>query len=284
MNSYLRAVAPVRPPAPWQGGKRALAKTLTSRIAEVPHATYIEPFVGMGGIFFRRTMIPDQEVINDLNGEVVNLFRILQRHYSAFMDHLKFQLTSRREFERLAQLNPDTLTDLERAARFLYLQRLSYGGKVRGQNFGVNTGGSARFDYSKIGPVLEDVFERLTGVVIETLDWSVLVEKYDSPDALFYLDPPYYDCETDYGEGMFSKHSFGAMANQLAALKGKAIISLNDTPEVRDIFGAFRIEAVDVTYFVGQASGGAKEAKEVIISNFEPPEAPLFQMAHNAGS
>ncbi len=92
----------------------------------------------MGGVFFRRRNVPRAEVINDRNGEVVNLFRIPQRHYPQFMDTLKFQVTSRREFERPEGLrDPATLTDLERAARFIYLQKLAFGGKVAGQNFGV---------------------------------------------------------------------------------------------------------------------------------------------------
>lgn len=80
---------------------------------------YAEPFVGMGGVFFRRMKVPRSEVINDRNGEVINLFRILQRHYPQFMDTLKFQITSWREFERLKACDPATLTDLERAARFI---------------------------------------------------------------------------------------------------------------------------------------------------------------------
>src|SRR3954470_11964895 len=132
------AVEPIRPVASYIGGKRTLATRLAERIAAVPHRTYAEPFVGMGGVFFRRRCRPSAEVINDRKGEVANLFRILQRHYPQFMDTLKFQITSRREFERLKVCDPATLTDLERAARFIYLQKLAFGGKVSGQNFGVS--------------------------------------------------------------------------------------------------------------------------------------------------
>jgi DNA adenine methylase len=117
-EDVLRDVPDTRPPAAWIGGKRSLAPRLVELIAATPHSLYAEPFVGMGGIFFRRRQAPRTEVINDRNGEVVNLFRILQRHYPQFMDTLKFQITSRREFERLKACNPSTLTDLERAARF----------------------------------------------------------------------------------------------------------------------------------------------------------------------
>lgn len=77
----IEAVKPVRPVAPYLGGKRILAKRLVERIAEVPHRVYAEPFVGMGGVFFRRTSRPKKEVINDINEDVVLLFRWLQRHY-----------------------------------------------------------------------------------------------------------------------------------------------------------------------------------------------------------
>src|SRR4029453_2561872 len=99
------------------------------------------------------------------------LFRILQREYSQFMETLKFQIASRREFERLLACNPDTLTDLERAGRFLYLQRLAFGGKVAGRSFGVDTSGPSRFDVTKLRPVLGEIHERPPGAGVEGPPW-----------------------------------------------------------------------------------------------------------------
>ncbi|MBU2533350.1 MAG: DNA adenine methylase [Alphaproteobacteria bacterium] len=276
MNTCLRPVDPVSPPAPWQGGKRSLAPKIISRISEVEHSTFVEPFVGMGGVFFRRTMRPDCEVINDASGDVINLFRVLQRHYAAFMDHLKYQLTSRREFERLSRTDPSTLTDLERAARFIYLQRTAYGGKVQGQNFGVSLDRPGRFDYAQIAPVLEDVYERLTGVIVESLDWAEIIRRYDSPNTLFYLDPPYWGCEDDYGREIFTRDRFAEMAGVLARLEGKAILSLNDVPDVRKTFAGFRMEAVELNYTISQATAGPKKVGEVLIYTFDQPGLPLF--------
>ena len=277
MKSELEPVDPVLPPAPWQGGKRALAAKIISRISEVPHTLYAEPFVGMGGVFFRRPARPDAEAINDYSGEVVNLFRILQRHYAAFMDHLKYQLTSRREFDRLARTMPETLTDLERAARFIYLQRTAYGGKVSGQNFGVSSSHPARFDLTRLAPVLEDIYERLTNVVIENLDWVEFIRRYDGPGTLFYLDPPYWGCENDYGRAMFGRDQFSKMATLMGEIKGKAIVSLNDVPGVRKTFAGFRMETAELTYTIGQASAGPKQASELLIYTFDQPGLPLFE-------
>ena len=234
ISDQLQPVDPVRPAAGYIGGKRNLSRRLVALIGAVPHHTYAEAFVGMGGIFLRRDRRPRAEVINDWSEDVSTFFRILQRHYVAFLDMLRFQLTTRAGFERLMRTDPATLTDLERAARFLYLQRLAFGGKVAGRSFGVAPGGPGRFDVSKLGP-------------------------------LFYLDPPYFGCEDDYGQGMFARAEFMLMADYLANLRGRFILSLNDTPEVRQIFARFTIQEAETTYTL-PGSDSAKKAAELIIS------------------
>ncbi len=268
MNSIpksLRPVQPANPVAPYIGGKRNLAKRLIARINTIPHKLYAEPFVGMGGVFFRRTHRPKAEVINDLSRDVSNLFRILQRHYPQFMDVLKFQLTTRTEFERLNRTDPDTLTDLERAARFLYLQRTAFGGRVETRHFGTAAGYPARFDLNKLSGMLEDAHERLAGVNIECLPYDKFIEKYDRAFTLFYLDPPYFSNENDYGKDMFAQSDFEKLAEVLSRIKGRFIMSLNDKPEVRDMFGAFEMESVNTTYTLNKTA--SKKAREVIISN-----------------
>lgn len=261
----LQPVSPVSPAAPYIGGKRVLSKTIISRINATPHDGYAEPFVGMGGIFLRRTMQPRMEAINDISGDVANLFRILQRHYPQFMETLRFQITSRREYERLVKVDPTTLTDLERAARFLYLQRLAFGGKVSGRNFGVVKEGGARFNLLKLAPLLEDIHERLAGVVIECLPWRTFIERYDRAGMLFYLDPPYWGNENDYGPGVFGREDFTEMAELLKGLRGTFIVSLNAAPGVFETFREFRLEEVDCTYTIAGSANG-KAVKEVLIS------------------
>jgi len=264
----LTPVRPASPAAPYVGGKRNLAQRLVAQIATIPHNTYVEPFVGMGGVFLRRTSRPRAEVINDLSGDVANLFRILQRHYPQFMDVLRWQITSRAEFARLVKVDAGTLTDLERAARFLYLQRLAFGGKVNGRNFGVDRRTPGRFDVSKLEPLLAEIHDRLAGVVIEQLNYSDLIRRYDGPDVLFYLDPPYWDCETDYGDSGFERADFERLAEQLAGIAGRFILSINDTAGARDVFGRFAFDEVQTTYTLATATvGKGKRAGELIVTN-----------------
>ena len=115
----METVRPISPVAGYVGGKRQLSKRLVSLIGTIDHTSYCEPFVGMGGVFFRRDARPRTEAINDMSRDVSTFFRILQRHYEPFLDMLKWRLASRADFERLMQTDPDTMTDLERAATFL---------------------------------------------------------------------------------------------------------------------------------------------------------------------
>ncbi|PCJ75514.1 MAG: DNA methyltransferase [Rhodobacteraceae bacterium] len=257
----MRQVRSAAPVAPWMGGKSKLNK----KINVIPHKAYVEPFVGMGGVFLRRGFQPRLEVANDLNGEIINLFRILQRHYPQLMEVMRFQITSRREFERLRKQNPSYLTDLERAARFLYLQRLAFGGQVKGV-FGVAPTSGPRFSLSRMEPILDAAHERLEGVVFESLDWAELIPRYDTPDTLFYLDPPYWG-GNDYGKLMFERTDFQRMADLLRDLQGKFILSINDVPEIREMFGGFHMEPVKLKYSI--SSGESTEASELIITDRE---------------
>jgi DNA adenine methylase len=267
MNTPLLPVDPVAPVAPWLGGKRNLARRICARLDTTPCTTYAEPFVGMGGIFLRRQVRPRAEVINDRGRDVANLFRILQRHYPQFLDTLRFQLTTRAEFNRLVDTNPETLTDLERAARFLYLQRTAFGGKVSGRNFGVAKDRPGRFNLTTLEPMLEDLHTRLAGVVIECLDWSDFITRYDGPGTLFYLDPPYWGCEDDYGKAMFTRADFARMADQLAGIQGRFLLSINDVPEIRALFGRFEIEEVKVSYTIGDKADRAPMRAELLVSS-----------------
>jgi DNA adenine methylase len=264
INLDFQQINSVKPPAAYLGGKLALSGRLVKLIERIDHKSYAEPFVGMGGVFLRRKLIPRSEVINDISGDVVALFRVLKRHYVPLMDELRFTFTSRREFERLLKTDATTLTDIDRAVRFLYLQRLAFGGKITGRHFGVAAGYPGRFDVSKLESLLADINERLSGVVIENLHYTNFITRYDSPDTLFYLDPPYFGCETDYGKNVFTRDDFANIAALLATISGQFILSINDTPEIREVFSEFDQQEVKLTYSVAVAE--RVEATELIIT------------------
>lgn len=268
MNQSLTPVAPVRPVAPWLGGKKNLAKRICAIIDADHHQTYAEPFVGMGGIFLRRSRRPKAELINDRGRDVYNLFRVLQEHYVAFLDLLRFQITTQAGFERLVSVDPETLTDMQRAARFLFLQRLAFGGKVRGRTFGLATERPARFNLTTLEPDLEALHSRLSGVTVTCMDFADFIRRVDRPGTLFYLDPPYWGCEDDYGRAVFSRERFEEMAGLLKGLQGRFLMSLNDLPEVRQTFAGFELREVTTSYGIATHAGTAKGRAELLISNW----------------
>ena len=261
-SNLLEPVIPVRPVAGYIGGKRNLSRTLVAMIDATPHTLYAEPFVGMGGVFFRRTRRPRAEYINDISADVTTLFRILQRHYKAFLELLQWTIVSRAEFERLMTVDPSTCTDLERAARFLYLQRTAFGGKVAGRSFGVSYDQPNKFRLSEVEPLLQAAHQRLEPVYIERMPYADFIARYDRPGSLFYLDPPYHGNEADYGAGVFSVEDFDRLRGLLEQLKGCFILSINDTPAVREVFGRFVLEPVELNYRI---AGRPTRARELIV-------------------
>ncbi len=256
-----------KPVAPYIGGKRNLAKRVCAIIDGHDHTSYAEPFVGMGGIFLRRKNQARAEFINDKGRDVYNLFRILQEHYVAFLDLLRFQITTQAGFERLVTVDPETLTDMQRAARFLYLQRVAFGGKVAGRSFGLANERPGRFNLTTLEPDLEALHTRLSGVTVTCLDFEAFIKRVDRKGALFYLDPPYYGNENDYGKDLFTRQDFTAMAKALCRLKGAFLLSINDTAEIRALFDWAHITPVDVTYSLA-AQNNSKVAPELLISSW----------------
>ncbi len=263
-------VKPTEPIAPYLGGKRLLAKTIVPIIEKIPHNIYAEPFMGMGGIFFRRTQKPKCEAINDINSEIVNMFRMVERFPDYLADMLKFKICSRAEFKQMLATPPLLLTELERAVRYLYIQKNAFGGKVRGQAFGVDVGRSGRLISEKLIPQIQELHRRLAGVYIECLPYQEFITRYDRKDTLYYLDPPYWNCENDYGKGIFGKADFDELAKRLKEIKGKFIMSINDVPEIRHIFRFFYIQEVKTRYTIAtKETGQSKQAKELLIGNVD---------------
>lgn len=120
---------------PWVGGKRKLAKHLLPMFPA--HTCYVEPFCGGAALFLMKEA-SRAEVLNDINSDIVNLYRVIQNHLEEFIKQFKWALTSREIFQWLKDTPPETLTDILRAARFYYLQKLSFGAKAEGRTFGTS--------------------------------------------------------------------------------------------------------------------------------------------------
>src|SRR5581483_1042257 len=131
------------PIIPWIGGKRRLAPMILPLFPD--HTCYVEPFCGAAALFFLKPPA-DVNVLNDINGELVNLYRVVKHHLEEFVRQFKWALTSRQVFEWERLKVPETMTDIQRAARFYYLQKNAFGGRVDGQSFGTATTSGPRLN------------------------------------------------------------------------------------------------------------------------------------------
>ncbi len=229
------------------------------------HSTYCEVFAGAAWMLFKKE--PSKvEILNDINIDLINLYRIVKFHLEEFVKWFKWMLIGRDEYRRLKDENPDTLTDIQRAARFYYLLRNGYGGKL---DFNYVTSATRKppLNLLRIEEELSAAHLRLCQVYVENLPYEVCIKKFDKPETFFYIDPPYWDCENMYGKGIFAKEDFNNLVRLLTDLKGKFIMSINDVPEIREMFSEFNIIEVSTRYSI--AKKGNKKKKELLIMNYQ---------------
>ena len=251
----------MRGPINYVGGKNRLAKVIIERIPA--HLTYVEPFSGGAQVFFRKPR-STIEILNDLDSQLINFYRVCQHHPEELIRSIQCLPVSRELFDTFKKASPEALTDIQRACRFLYLQKLAYGGRVTRKAFGIHVGEKPNLREESVQKSLTEVHARLQGVQIEHLPYEVVIERYDRPGSFFYLDPPYFGIRL-YNFNL-EHDDFVRMAKILAGIKGKFLLSLNDHPEVRRIFAGFHIEEVEIAYSLHRAIG--RRHQELLISNF----------------
>lgn len=250
------------PVIPWLGGKRRLAKQILPLFPN--HTCYVEPFAGGAALFFLKSP-SSVEVLNDCNNDLITLYRVLQHHLEEFIRHFKWALVSRQLFDWLKITPEETLTDIQRAARFYYLQRLSFGSKMSSRTFGTAATAAPKLNLLRIEEELSQAHLRLARVYIEHLDWKRCIEKYDRDATLFFCDPPYWQTEGYGVEFPFERYT--EIADLMKTVKGKVILTINDHPDMREVFGGFRLETAKINYTVGGSDKG-KDRQEMIVMNW----------------
>lgn len=220
---------------------------------------YIEVFGGAGWVLFAGEKHAPLEIYNDANGDLVNLFRVVKYHAAELQRELSLTLNSREVFSQLRpQLDSPGLTDIQRAAKFFLLIRLSFGSDTR--TFGCNMR-----NMGKMMGFLTVIEQRLNGVksvVIEHKDFENLIKVCDRPGALFYCDPPYYNTESYY-DAKFIDADHLRLRDSLAAIKGRFILSYNDHPYVRELYKDFNITPV-----LRSNNLSSGQYSELIITNY----------------
>lgn len=245
----------------WIGGKKLLRGEIKSRFPE-NIGRYIEVFGGAGWVLFSKDKHAPMEIYNDVNSDLVNLFRCVKHHCPELLRELSFMLNSREFFlDFRDQYNVRGLTDIQRAARFFMLLKTSYGSDIRSY-------GCIKKNVQNAVQYLTDIEKRLSSVVIENKDFEDLIMLYDRPDALIYLDPPYYGTEKYY-QAQFITEDHIRLNYLLKKVKGRFLLSYNDCEFIRDLYKDFNTEEVSRQHNLrARCNEGDKSYNELIIRNY----------------
>ena len=238
---------------PWVGGKSLLAKKIVEQFPD-DIDRYIEVFGGGGSVLFYGENYAELEVYNDLNSDLVNLFRCVKYHREELQREISGYFNAREIFDEIKKkMKLSGFTDIQRAAMFFVMARLSFGANM--QTFG----GRKR----NLSPdYLEEFGRRLKDVVIEKMDFEKLVKKYDHPNALFYCDPPYSNRERYYDE-TFQTYDHERLKTVLSQIQGYFILSYNDNNYINELYKDFNIIPIERHNNLSQGI-----YKELIIKNF----------------
>lgn len=234
------------------GNKRPIAKKILKLIPQ--HKTYVEAFVGSGAVLFAKEP-SEVEVINDLDKDVVENYRLLK---SASADPKDYNTTEGiPNIQRFVDRRPITKED--KVLRNLYISCNTFGSKGTGKIFKEYAGNR------KINKI-DKYKERLKNVRVYNTDYKNVIKKYDSPTTFFFLDPPYENSEDLYKEGSFQ---FDELRDLLKTIKGKFLLTLNDSHNIRNIFKDFKIRGISVRGQGNEKSDiGRGVRKEVFIMNY----------------
>jgi DNA adenine methylase len=247
------------------GSKRKILNKILKLIPS--HMVYGEPFVGGGSVYFGKEPAP-KEYINDLDKSLIEGYRLL-KNAPPVEELLKYAIKSKTGDKDAPEtikkiqsfVNRKPRNNAERLLRKLYISRNTFGNRWTGFIYKGST------HIPKIKKI-DQYRERLQNTTITNQDYKTFIKKIDSKDTFFYLDPPYEDSDKLY---KFDFVNLEEMRDILKNIKGKFLLSINDSPNVRRIFKGFKIRTIVFKGFGDEREEktiGSKDRRELLISNY----------------
>jgi len=269
----------------WYGGKFSHLKWLLPLLPYTNH--YVEPFAGSAAVLLNREPSP-VETYNDIDGEVANFFRVLRDQKEALIEAIALTPFSREEFAIAINEPINNISPLERARRFFVRARQVRTGLAQTASIGrwayckkSSRNGMAGAVSRWLGSIdgLPKIADRLLRVQIENRPAIEVIKRYDSPETLFYCDPPYpHESRGDSGAYGFemTNSDHKELARVLRSVKGKVALSGYRCPLLDELYeGWNRLEAPEK-----QAHSCKKPRTEVLWTNYSPElskTAPEYQ-------
>lgn len=259
----------------WAGGKSQLLPEIRSRMPS-KYARYFEPFLGGGAVFF--DLSPDVAVLSDANEELINCYMVVRESADELLRQIRRWRVSEVEFYRLRALNPEDLTRVERAARFVFLNKTCFNGLYR-----VNKKGQFNVPYGKnkncsiVNPDnLRQASIALQNAEILNADYLRILKERVRPNDFVYLDPPYFPISKysdfkRYTKDFFYKEDHVRLAktcSELDKMKCFFMVSNSLHPDIVDLYSKFRVEPVMASRAINCKGTGRGKITELIIRNY----------------
>jgi DNA adenine methylase len=245
----------LKPPFCRQGNKTPILKDILELIP--PHKIYCEPFAGSAVVFFNLPKAPQGSILNDLDEDVYTRLKLLQK---APLDINKYEvdLSTSDKLKYFYEYHGNSVNDL-----LLYHKIISCAG------FSNRPVKKVKEIYKSYNPAyflkhLEQYKKMLAGVKITNKNYVNVMLKYDSPDTFFFIDPPYENTNKSFYKDI--DMNYDELSFILQNLKGKFLLTINDSPNIRKIFRQFKIKKINVQSF--WQSDNPKIRKELFIMNY----------------
>ncbi len=253
---------------PYFGGKFELSQYLVPMLHK--HNRYIEMFAGGLSMFFRKPRV-DWNIVNDFDGDVVNLYESVRTNFDEFAHHVYWMVKSRERFlhyrdEVIHKKEKINIPDPERAAMYYYVIKNAFN-----RNVNATIGKDSRSWRTNLLDDVDYSRKLLDNILIENLDFRMLVEKYPPrKEDMWYLDPPYIIAgeRKDYyffEFGMKEHEDLLGLCQQIDNAGGKFMVSYDDRDIVKEMYKDYNIEILTTTY-----SGSHETKNELVIMNYEP--------------
>lgn len=234
------------------------------------HKIYVEPFLGAGSILFGKAKCKC-EAVNDLDGNLINFWKVCRDDHEALIRSFECIPNSKQAVDTYwdKYCAGEYESDLERAHIFYCLVVRGLGEDMRSLIFERNCISHSAFSANTIEQTISDVYERLIHVQIECQDFTEVMHFYDSPDTVYYLDPPYHDGCHKCVTHKFDDERCQELADICKNLKGKFLLTINDDDFMRDTFKDFNVNTYETYYSVCKTNSRRKPFSELIITNYD---------------
>lgn len=269
----------MRTPITYYGGKQTILKYLLPLIPA--HRLYCEPFFGGGAVFFAKPK-SEVEVINDINGEIVNFFKVLKTNFPELQKEIRATLHSRELYKKamVVYAHPDLFSDVKRAWALWVLTNQGFAGMIGSWGFGKSDSKEAALAVKREN-FTKDYEDRLRKVQLENNNALKVILRCDDKETFIYADPPYIGSDQGHYKG-YSENDYRELLDALAKVKGKFLLSSYPSKILQEYIKKHKWRVQKITKSVAVTKHTDKVKTEMIVMNYDPAKIKPFIHTLNA--